>query len=42
MIRLKMSWNREGGRLICRWIEFREREKVNHFQPPIRSLKIGA
>ena len=27
MSRLKMSWNTEGGRLVCRWIELKEREK---------------
>ena len=27
MTRLKMSWNTEGGRLVCRWIESNEREK---------------
>jgi hypothetical protein len=25
--RLKMSWNKKGGRLVCSWIELDEREK---------------
>ena len=24
MRRLKMSWNTEGGHLVCRWIELKE------------------
>jgi hypothetical protein len=31
MERLKMSWNTEGGRLVCHWIESREREKSEPF-----------
>jgi len=25
MRRLKMSWNTEGGRLVCRWVESKEK-----------------
>jgi hypothetical protein len=25
MRRLKMSWNSEGGHLVCRWIELKEK-----------------
>jgi len=31
MRRLKMSWNTEGGRLVCRWIEWKECEEWGPF-----------
>lgn len=33
MRRLRMSWNTEGGRLVCRWIEFKERESGHRGSP---------
>lgn len=33
---LRMSWNTESGRLVCRWVESEEVEKRDRF--PIHNL----
>ena len=34
MRRLEMSWNTEGGRLVCRWSESKEREDLRNGWAP--------